>query len=288
MKSWVLHTAVLAALTLAGTSFGENVSMSLQSGPGGTGSDYSPGITSFSYITANLGSGNSTTYYSAGAFRWHVTSDGSPGTLSSYVNSGAPLYSFCIQSFQNTGGSYSVGSLTNAPSGGVDAGYIDAGAAAQIQGLVNSFWSALDFTNSKPDNYTYKTTPYSDDKVAAAFQLAIWEIEYDGGTTPQGESFRQNNGYDYFTHGKLKADGSGAAADAISLANAWLNSVDWTPDTAVSSYVLYDSCHQDQLVCVKNTGGGAGQGVPLPAALPGGLALMLGLGAYRKFRRSRA
>jgi hypothetical protein len=179
----------------------------------------------------------------------------------------------------------------NAPLGGPDAGAIDGLAAEQIQGLVDKYWSAVDFSHTNSTNYSFASVSYTDDEVAAAFQIAVWEIEYDGGTG--GEHYVVGGSTNFFSSGNITATAIGNSTDkaegnaAINLANEWLNH--FTADTTISSFALESSTKQDQLVGIPNSGGGSAVPTPLPAALPGGAALIAGLGLYRKSRRkSRA
>jgi hypothetical protein len=207
------------------------------------------------------------------------------------VINGTPLYTFCIQAFQTTGSSYTVANLgNNAPLGGSDAGAIDALAAQQIQGLVDKYWIALDFAHTNGTNYSFNSVSYTDDQVAAAFQIAVWEIEYDGGTG--GETYTVGGSTNFFSGGNLKAVKTGTSTQmangqaAMNLANGWLNH--FTADTTISSFALESSTKQDQLVGIPNSGGGSSVPTPLPASLPGGALLITGLALYRKMRRKTA
>ncbi len=279
MKLWAVGFSALMAAAISSASFGESVTMSLQSAP-------SPGLTGAISVTAKSGS-STTTIGSEGAFKWSVGSD-TGSTFQSDVIHGTPLYTFCIQAFQTTGTSYTVANLgNNAPLGGTDGGAIDALAAQQIQGLVDKYWSSIDFAHTNSTNYSFSSVSYTDDEVAAAFQIAVWEIEYDGGTG--GESYTVGGSTNFFSGGNLKAVSSGNGTlqvegqAAINLANGWLNH--FTADTTISSFALESSTKQDQLVGIPNATSGGAVPTPLPAALPGAAALIAGLGLARKFRR---
>ena len=281
MKSWAMGLCALLASVCAGTSFGETVSVSLLSSP-------NPGLTGSLSVTAIDGASQKV-ITSQGAFKWSVNSD-TGSTFANNVANNIPLYTFCIQAFQTTGTSYTVGNLGNgAPFGGVDAGVIDALAAAQIQGLVDRYWNAIDFTKTNGTNYTFNSVAYTDDQVAAAFQISVWEIEYDGGNG--GEAYTFGGSKNFFTGGNLSASKIGNSTElangqaALNLANGWLNHI--TADNTVSSFALESSYKQDQLVGIVNPSGSASP-TPLPAALPGGLALMAGLGIYRKIRSKKS
>lgn len=282
MKSWVVGFSALMAAAITSASFGETVTMSLLSSP-------NPGLSGSFTITAKVGT-TTTTLSSAGAFKWNVTGDTGGTTFSNNVINHVPLYTFCIQAFQSTGTSYTVAQLgPNLPQGGTDAGVIDTLAAQQIQGLVNKYWSAIDFTKTNGTAYSFNSVSYTDDQVAAAFQLAVWEIEYDGGTG--GETYTVGGSTNFISGGNLKAVKAGTTTQqnngqaAINLANAWLNN--FTSASTISSLALVSGYKQDQLVGIPTPGGGASTPTPLPGALPGGAALIAGLGFIRKLRKSR-
>lgn len=279
MKMWAVEISAGLVLAVASAGFGETVNMSLVSSP-------SVGLSQSLTITAKVGT-STAMLSSAGAYKWNVTSD-TGSTFSSNIVNHTPLYTFCIQAFQTTGSSYNVAGLNTAtPLGGPDGGAIDALAAAQIQGLVDKYWSALDFGKTKSTNYTFNSVAYTDDQVAAAFQLALWEIEYDGGAG--GEKFGATA--NYFSSGNLKAVRSGTAARqldgqaAINLANGWLNN--FTADVAISSIALVSGTRNDQFFGIPNAFSGASVPTPLPMALPGALALIAGLGLHQKLRRRK-
>lgn len=104
----------------------------------------------------------------------------------------------------------------------------------------------------------------------AAFQLAVWELVYDGpgSINLSGGSFR-----------------AAAGLSVINKANAYLLALDGTYTSnyeilALSSDVSA-SKYQDQMIAVQ----GFGNVVPVPAALPAGLALLGGLACFRMVRR---
>ncbi len=277
MKSWFVGISAVVAAALCSASYGETVNMSLASSP-------SVGLSRSLTITAKVGSSTSV-MTSAGAYKWNVTGDSGGSTFSNNLVNSVPLYTFCIQAFQTTGQStYNVTGLGgNVPVGGRDAGAIDALAAAQIQGLYNKYGASIDYNKSK-SAYSFNGTAYTDDQVAAAFQLAIWEIEYDGGAG--GEGFGKTT--NYFSSGNLKAVKSGSTADgqaAINLANGWLNN--FTPDNSIASLALVSGSRSDQFLGIGGSFGTALAAVatPLPMGALGGLALIAGLGVRRKLAK---
>jgi hypothetical protein len=73
---------------------------------------------------------------------------------------------------------FNVNSINNAdPIGGNDAGYIDPTASGQIQLLADQYFGLVNAGGK-----TIGGTAYTAPVIAAAFQLSLWEIEYDGGS----------------------------------------------------------------------------------------------------------
>lgn len=107
----------------------------------------------------------------------------------------------------------------------------------------------------------------------AAFQLAIWELVRDGtpGTLVS------------LTDGTFRVSGNDAAAQ---LATTWLNGLDLNATGSWQVYQLHSDDLQDQIFATQ--GGGTGQGVPLPTAAWGGIALLAGMGVTRLAWRRRA
>ena len=106
--------------------------------------------------------------------------------------------------------------------------------------------------------------------------MGVWEIVYDGGLSPD------------FTAGNFKA--SSVAADATSAAalsqsQTWLSGLgSVVPTSHYNLYVLSDPNLQDQLFGVIAGGDDRPNPVPLPAALPMGLAMLGGIGLVKKLR----
>ncbi|HUO10262.1 MAG TPA: hypothetical protein VM008_18290 [Phycisphaerae bacterium] len=207
-----------------------------------------------------------------GQINWTVAGSTSPA-----YNVGDSLSTYCIQGLQDvyTGSTYTYNIVplnsTGLPLGGGDAGILDSLAAMQIQGLANQYFPVA---GSASGNFTANQT-------AAAFQLAVWEIEYDGGLG--AESFPQGSSFNYFSQGNLTAnanDSDGVAA--ISLANTWLNN--FTASESVTSLALVSDGAQDQLV-FQPGGGSTPPAAPLPAAFPAGAALLAGMFGARKLKR---
>jgi hypothetical protein len=246
MKSWIVGGVLALALTGVGVSRGAtlNVGDSVHVTMTGLG----PGL----YNQVSVSSPVSYSYY-AGALDWRLdTVNG---------NSVAPttIYTFCIQMTQhvsNGGYTFTVQSLVGAPLGGTDP-HLSVDQAALIQGLVDTHYSDI------------LSTPIN----AAAMQVAIWEILYDGGTSP--DVYNSAHGASGFA---ASATNPSDGATALARAQNWLTNL--TPDYNVTSLALVNNGDQDQMIAITP--------VPLPAALPMGAAMlvgMAGLAAVRKVRR---
>ncbi|HUO10263.1 MAG TPA: hypothetical protein VM008_18295 [Phycisphaerae bacterium] len=214
---------------------------------------------------------NNTIMYSpafVGQLNWH--SAGPPANLSVGLNTqlqsilgpNGTFSTYCIEGVQDVifGNSETwnlgVVDLSTAPTPGSPMG---ATKASQIGELWNRFYDKI----------------LTDNEKAAAFQLAIWEIVDDGIPTLGGVTANA------FATGNFQASGDSVA---INQAVTWLNAIG-SGGTVTNSYTLYalsDANIQDQVFAVPN---GGGNPVPLPAALPAGLALMSGLGVARFVRR---
>jgi hypothetical protein len=266
MRTHILATlSILALLATASVATADTVA--LQSNYSGfiglkhglVGYDGSP---ESSLLVSFDGKGSSTFI---GAYNWTVLSDSGPNPT---FSPGQSLYTFCIEKSQsfNVFNSYTFTTdydLSGNPLNGPDQGAITDLGALQLQSLVTDHWSQALSTNTG----------------AAAFALAVWEIEYDaGGRTVIGADTLDNTAHAsdyYFASGRIQATATAGTtgSDALALATSWLN--DLTPANALSTALaLNNSTNQDQLTAV-----------PLPAALPLGAATLLGLFTARKLRR---
>ena len=218
--------------------------------------------------------GGSQSMVYVGQMNWDVTASNTPGYAV-----GQDVGTYCIQGLQSVsaGGTYTYTvenlSSPSLPDGGTDQGDLDSVAAKQIQGLADTYFSLAAHTDGS----------YNADETAAAFQLAVWEIEYDGGTGK--ESFTPGGSYNFFTHGLVEATGTNSEGiAAVNLANNWLNH--FTAASSVSSLAFANSSSQDQFVYQLGVGGtGQVTAVPLPAAFPAGVMLLSGLFGARKMKR---
>ena len=259
--------ALIAGLAIASAANADSVTLSL---PGNINDAVNPGVDGGLNLTIQ---GNVMNGAYVGQINWTVA-----GSTSPMFTAGQSASTYCIQGLQDvfTGGTYTYDIVNlnspGLPSGGPDAGVLDTTAASQIQGLADTYFPVAGTANGG----------YTANETAAAFQLAIWEIEYDGGQG--GEAFPQVANYNYFAQGNLMATGgTSEGTDAINLANVWLNN--FSPAQGVSSFALVSDGAQDQLVF--QPGGGTFQvpSAPLPAAFPGGVALLGGLFGARKLKR---
>jgi hypothetical protein len=259
--------ALVAGVAMASAAKASSVTLSL---PGDINQAVNPGVKGGMNVDF-MG----TTYNGAyvGQINWTVTAS----DTAQFVK-GQSLATYCIQGLQDvvTGNSYSY-DIVNLNSPGLpegstaDAGILDSTAAMQIQGFADSYFALAGTV----------TSGFTANETSAAFQLAVWEIEYDGGQG--GESFPQNASFNYFAQGNLIATGTNTeGTDAISLANTWLNN--FSQAASVNSLALVSTGAQDQFI-YQPGGGGTPPAAPLPAAFPGGVALLGGLFGARKWKR---
>jgi hypothetical protein len=239
--------AVLAAACIASNASASNIFLT----------DVSP-KTSMTVTFPGL-SAETTDY--VGKINWSFDrSDSANAGLDSII-AGTTVSTFCIEGTQNVyiGQTASFANLfadiSQAPKDNV-------GNTFQMNakaGAITMFW----------DDYYDQAT--QNNVNAAAFQLGIWELLYD--SSPN------------LTSGLFQA---APTADADSIlafneAQVWLSN--YTIVAPTGQYQLYafsDPNLQDQLFGVPL--GGGSSPTPLPAALPGGLALIAALGLYRKLR----
>jgi hypothetical protein len=265
MRSYIVGT--LSALALLFTASAVNAdTVTLQSDYAGfvglkhnlTSFDGSPEST---LVVSFDGSGASSFI---GAYNWTVQSASNPDNP---FSAGQSIYTYCIEKSQdfNVFDTYTFTvnpAITGSPLNGPDQGAINSLAALQLQGLISGHWN-----QSLTDNVS-----------AAAFQLAVWEIEYDaGGRTDTLDNTPRTSDY-YFASGRIEATATvgSTGSDAINLATTWLNTL--LAETSLSTALALNSdTNQDHLTATA--------AVPLPAALPIGVAALAGLFAARKLRR---
>ena len=268
-KVGISAVALVCGLAMASAVKASSLSLAL---PSDINQAVNPGVNGG--LNLNI-QGNAMNGAYVGQINWTVTGGNTPG-----YSVGQHISTYCIQGLQDvfTGGTYTydiVGlNSPGLPEGGPDAGVLDSVAAMQIQGFANQYFG----------NAGTATAGFTANESAAAFQLAIWEIEYDGGQG--GEVFPQLANFNYFAQGNLKATGGNTeGTDAITLANSWLNN--FTAAENVSSLALVSNNAQDQLI-FQPGGGTPPPTVPLPAAFPAGAALLSGLFGARKLKRKYA
>jgi hypothetical protein len=258
VKAWIVGSVVALLGSSAGVTWGDSITLKLDA------NQPNPGLQNSIQLSYRLNSsgGYSTYSYAVGALSWReVRPD---NTL------GGDEYTFCIQIWQDVyeNASYTFNQValdsasTPLPNGGSDAGRLTADKAKLVQGLVNAHYGSITFGSRGAD--------LASDINAAAMQLAIWEIIYDGGTSPS------------FTSGDIQASGlnsnvNGSAAVATAL--TWLQTLQ--PSQAVSSWALESDSYQDQMIGIPQVGRSP---VPLPPALPAGGLLLGGIAILRKIR----
>jgi len=204
----------------------------------------------------------------AGELNWHsasVQSGGLNSELTEILGSGGTFSTFCIEGTQNVyfgaNETWSLGvvTLSSAPSPSPAMGTTKAN---EITELWDRSFNSIGTNN----------------ELAAAFQLAVWEIVNDGIPTLGAETTAA------FNNGNFEASGdSTAIGDAV----AMLNGI--TGSGYANTYTVYglsDLGIQDQIFGVPN-GGTPASPAPLPPALPMGLALMGGMGLVHFVRRYR-
>lgn len=282
MKLWAFGSVLTLAIGAAASS-GWADSVTLKSTYSGSffGTTSSDGLTVYN----NLGGTIVSPVTTVGAYGWTVQS----GSSTALGPVGSSIYTYCIQ----LGQTFSGGSSDNtfalnfdvapSPTGkaATDAGYIDTLAAAQLQALVTNHWA-------------YSLTG----KVqTAAFQLAVWEIEYDGGSieTPlKGSGENLSGSMDYYfgrTNGKIltatwSSNTSSVSYQAVNLATTWLNEL---TNVSVGNPAITTAVALNSPGTMDQTGGIQDQlgikAVPVPAALPVGVAMLAGMAVVRKIRR---
>ena len=262
MSVLAMGFAVMAASAARASS----VSLSL---PSDINQAVNPGVNGGLNVTFN---GNTYNGAYVGQINWTVTGSDTPA-----YTVGQQLSTYCIQGLQDvyTGGTYTYNIVslnsTGLPLGGSDAGVLDSVAAMQIQGMADNYFAVA---GTAVGGYTANQT-------AAAFQMAVWEIEYDGGQG--GETFPQGGSFNYFAQGNFTASANNSdGTAAITLANSWLNN--YTAASAVTSLALVSDSAQDQMV-YQPGGGSTPPAAPLPAAFPAGVALLSGMFGARKLKR---
>jgi hypothetical protein len=273
----MLGVAVVGVATLTSAASASSISADLLQLPGGL----NPGT---NVMTVQFIDPNNTSHVAmySGAFigqlNWQAAgpstnlTQGLNQQLNNVLGAGGTFSSFCIEGLQDVifgnheTWNLGVVTLDSAPAPGPAMGLSK---AAQITELWDRHYA--DVLNLNPTIANENAT---------AFQLAIWEIVGDG-VTPGTES-AANFGVGFF-----QASGD---TTAINTAVSWINQISGTGFTPTYTlYALSDPGNtnqdgiQDQVFAVQN--GGATPPVPLPAALPAGLALLSGLGVAKFLRR---
>lgn len=212
----------------------------------------------------------------AGAFNWSIPGGGTVPFTANPTDTD-DFISFCIELTQDIsfGHTYKVDAidLSAAPIPG--SGPLGSGMGSPAAALIEELWASQFngiFTSTNPN------------ASAAAFQLAIWKLEYDGGTTYN------------FSQGSLQASGS-ISSQVMSLATSMLSSIDPTGNgtkanlLALTGHEYYDSYgklvktpFQDQVVALPPSPP-PGNVVPEPSSLMLCAIGGLGMAAARRGRR---
>jgi hypothetical protein len=188
----------------------------------GTGLDdiLNPGA----YVTINLGDGSAPSMnYKPGVVNWTGVSTNAPAFRGKFTT-------FCLELTQDISPgnayTYSLIALDNAPKPGSPATGGSGGMGAIKANEIRQLWTG------------FHGTIGSDGTKAAAFQLCIWKIEDDWGTSAATD----------FTKGNFRASNNASATDQ---ASAWLMNLTHTqyaPDQSLMA--LTSGQFQDQLVAL--------------------------------------
>ncbi len=228
-----------------------------------------------------------------GQLNWHSAGPANAITpeLQSVINpSNGNFSTYCIEGtedvFFGQTATWADGMVTmnNAPDTSTPAGGLIPSpphfTSQQISDLTE-FWNRFhdDVTATPPAGLT-------NDELGAAFQLGIWEIVYDDTNGVAADISANPSGV--FGKGVFQATGDTTITGE---AQSWLAQVGsgTAYDNQYTLFALTGPGTQDQIFGVLPsaipTGGDPAPVVPLPAALPAGLALMGGLGVAKFFRR---
>ena len=258
---------VLVAVAPAGADFNTTVTATL---------DGSNTLSPSEAVEINLGGGNTpgtspSLNYTPGAVNW--TQGGNPNQQNTLLPT--DFTTFCIELTQDISpGStytYNLTALQDAPNPGTantgGKGGMGAAKATEIAYLWGTFHSSIGTSGDKADDN------------AAAFQLAIWKIEYDWGDSSLDASTV------FFTSGNFQASSLNGDADPINTAISWLQQLENGKNLTFDNNLvaLTSSSYQDQVTEVATNP--FANTVPVPSTLyligAGGLCLF-GYGFMRR------
>lgn len=254
-------------------------------GPSGAAAD-SPQVTLYSNANGT-GFVTSATLSEGGAIEWsHLTKTGGPNNLTFTDNpinplpvaEGPSLISFCIELTQSIAlyHTYTVDavSLDSAPIPA--SGPIGPGMGPAAAGLIQELWAANFNDIFHPDI----TLGESQSSNAAAFQLAIWKLEYDGGATLS------------FSQGFLRVavnDSDDLSDQSVITAGKWLGKIDLSGKGPKANLLALTghsgSVFQDQVVETPLFSPPGQNTVPEPSSLVLCATGGLGMAAARRGRR---
>jgi len=214
----------------------------------------------------DAGGGHTDTNQPSGRFLWNVNSTSSP--IGTY---GTSFFSFCVDLSQNVspGSQYTFTetlNLTSVPIGGSGQA-MTSQAANDLALLYGAFYNDL-IGSPNVVGKSYNSIAYTGAQMAAAFQLAVWEIVEDDGINGLSLSNTSSRFYDT------------TDTTVVTLANWYLTHLGSKADQLVA---LYSTGAQDQVVFVPVNI----TGVPLPGAVAAGLPILMLGGATLKSKRRR-
>jgi len=216
----------------------------------------SPGVS----IRMTDNSGSSYFNTTAGQFNFNVNSN----TGATSVIPGSTVKTFCIDITQGL----QSGTTYNVLGPGFGAYTAPFPATGRLQAFYNQYYST----------YTANANSLAVDD--AAWQLCLWELVQDG--TPG--SLTAGTFKVAAKNTSLHYNDSADQIAAIAQATTWLSGFNVNTVGSWQVYQLNNSYKQDQIFAIQGAGAIP---TPLPAALPGGLALMAGLGAMKLRRRKQ-
>jgi len=261
---WGKYLSMTAVLALAVHASAATVNL--------TFSGVSPGESES--VSFNGGSNVSTT---AGAMDFAV---GTPNNVPGIITASS-ITSYCIEGTQSISHGNNVNYTVLGPGQGSFTSVFT------NSGLVSAFF------NQYYNTVLSATTSSQKNEYNSAFQLAIWELVYDG--TSDKPHTGDHNDSRWFTSGDFEIEhstwgwnavgptGSDFSNPEINLAETWLDGFNTSTTGIWQIYQLSNGTKQDQVFAVQ--GVGAPTPTPLPAALPASLGLIGSLAAVRKLRK---